>query len=593
MTPQPLPLTAYCAAGHAAESIAHHETTLVGLHEAGRLRLIDTGREEGAALSRRWRVTWGQGSAAVRAALGIAEPATGTDEVTFWLYAEAKRPWSIREQRSPVERMGLLDRGLKDPSSAYSLTQQNPLIGLDDVGFLEHTFNQGMRDSPVLVYNDQPGARFNHEMLRFRNATRGLCGLLPIDDSGRQRLNRLLPADRRVPHRAVRLYLPPWWVGHLDDIVVPADRLSRPGEWRRIVETVLRVSSWRPGGKVPATAETWDALINNPMRDRRVIPSIRGGNLHWLPSADDAGADVLRKRLHEAAGQTSDLRAETDRVRIHLEERTAELDELRARRERAHRSRRRLAGLTRTFRQERDRTEESLRRGSVGEAWREAREAALEAALYAEELDRVDAEIRRLRHAVAAADGDPTPPAAPPGSAVPPEPRPEPPAFARFAELLDAARGLTGIRLGPGVSADDLDGHQRTAQWLRRTWDVLELLDSYARARRGAIDTSAPALRGFAHYVREHGGSRGLSPAHVASGESELVVNTPRYRNARTFPVPREVHADGWGFFGAHVKIDRGGGVAPRLHYLDDTRGATGVVHVGYLGPHLPSPESN
>ncbi|GAA2791747.1 hypothetical protein [Saccharopolyspora taberi] len=568
MTPEPLPTTSFCAAGHAAPSLRDHERVLVGLHESGALRLIDGGRD-GAAL--RWRMSWGKGSSAVRAMLGVS--ATATDgEVAFWVHAEARRPWSIRDQRNPVERLGLLDHGLKDPSSAYSLTQQNPLVGLDDVGFLERTFNGGARDTPVLVHN---GTRIGQEMLRFRNATRGMCGLLPIDDSARERLNALLPADRQVPHRAVRLYLPPWWAGHLDDITADADRLDRPGLWRQIVDTVIRVSSWRPGGKIPATAREWRALLDDPMHDVRIVPTTPG--IRWLPAPDDAGKRILRQRLDSVTEQARTARHEAEDAAERVSRRRAELDELTAGIARARRSRLRLAELVGRLRRERDSAESALRNGVVAEAWREAREAELEAELYAEELDRADDRA------------EPGPEAEPP-----PEAEPEVVAFGSFAELLATAeRELAGLRLGPQVAAaGELDGHQRSGLWLRRCWGVLELLSEYALARRCG-DGSAPWLRGFSHYVREFGGSRGLSPSLVASGESELVVNTPRFRNARTFPVPPEVHPSGWEFFGAHVKIDRGGGVAPRLHYFDDSRGATGCVHIGYIGPHLPGPESN
>ncbi|GAB3296502.1 hypothetical protein [Parasphingorhabdus pacifica] len=588
MIPQPLPPTSACAAGYAAESIADHESALVGLHESGSIRLIDTGGDGDHLMPRRWRMRWGRDSTAVRAMLGIARTAPGSGEFAFWLRAEAGRPWSIRDQRSPVERLGLLEHALKDPSAAFSLTQQNPLVGLDDVGFLEHTFNHGVRDNPVLVYNDHAHARFNHEMLRFRNATRGLCGLLPIDDSARNRLNELLPTERQVPRRAVRLYLPPWWVGHLEDVIVPVERLSRPAVWRRIVETVVHVGSWRPGGKVPATVETWQALMDDPMGDRRVVPATRGGNLHWQPVTADRGDQALRKRLHDGTEQTRQLRAETERVRTETADREATLRELRNQRDLAQRSRRRLAELTHRFRRERDAAEQALRGGAVAETWHRAREAELEVSLYAEELDRIETELHRLRSATASAVQHP--------DADEPESRSPaaPPGFANFEELLVAARGLDGLELGVRTrAASKLDGQRRTPQWLRRTWDVLELLDAYAHARRDPTDHGAPDLRGFAHYVREHGGDRGLSPTLVASGESEQVVNTPRFREARTFPVSVEVRSAGQAFFGAHVKIDRGGGVAPRLHYLDDTRGATGVVHVGYIGPHLPGPESN
>ena len=40
----------------------------------------------------------------------------------------------------------------------------------------------------------------------------------------------------------------------------------------------------------------------------------------------------------------------------------------------------------------------------------------------------------------------------------------------------------------------------------------------------------------------------------------------------------------------AHLKLSNGS-LAPRLYFYDDTGkdGNTGKVHVGYIGPHLPT----
>ncbi|MFR9728953.1 hypothetical protein ACL03H_06940 [Saccharopolyspora sp. MS10] len=585
--PEPLPRTAFCAAGHAASSAADLGDRLLRAHEAGELRLIDAGQEAESGLPRRWRASWGRGSTAVRAALVVARGPGA--ETAFWVHAEAARPWSIRDQVSPVQRLGLLEHDPRDPRGAYSLTEQNPLVGLEDVEFLVHTFAGGVRDSPVLVFHGDLARPMPPELLRFRAATKGLCGLLPVDDSVRERVNALLPEDRWLPARAARLYLPSWWAPHLDDPVVPGERFGRPGEWRKLVDIALRVSSWRAGGAIRMTGGAWRALLVDPMHDRRVAPGTRGGALRWLPAADDGGARVLRDRLGTAARQEELARDRADSSAAELAERRAGLRRLRDRAGRAERSRRRLAELAGRLRRQRDEAESALRSGSVLATVRAAREAELEAALHAEELDAAEDELLRLRHRVAELERLGSPEPGP--DAAPPEPVPE---HATFAELLATARReLPALRFGPQVDPSALDGHRRSGQWLRRTWNVLVLLDSYARDRAGAADPGRADLRGFAHYVRAHGGERGISPALVASGESELVVNTPRFRTARTFPVPAEVEPAGHAFFGAHVRIDRGGGVAPRLHYVDDSRGATASIHIGHLGPHLPGPESN
>ena len=70
--------------------------------------------------------------------------------------------------------------------------------------------------------------------------------------------------------------------------------------------------------------------------------------------------------------------------------------------------------------------------------------------------------------------------------------------------------------------------------------------------------------------------------------ESESVRNRPELRRARDFPVDRALHRSGNHFMEAHIKLDNGE-MAPRLYFLYDTRGETGKVHVGYVGPHLPT----
>lgn len=51
-------------------------------------------------------------------------------------------------------------------------------------------------------------------------------------------------------------------------------------------------------------------------------------------------------------------------------------------------------------------------------------------------------------------------------------------------------------------------------------------------------------------------------------------------------PVPKEVHPDEVVFMQAHLRIGSGNTIAPRLHFYDGGP-QTGLVYVGYLGPHL------
>lgn len=37
----------------------------------------------------------------------------------------------------------------------------------------------------------------------------------------------------------------------------------------------------------------------------------------------------------------------------------------------------------------------------------------------------------------------------------------------------------------------------------------------------------------------------------------------------------------------AHLKIASKGSISPRIYFLDDVKGVTGKLIVGYIGPHL------
>jgi hypothetical protein len=44
----------------------------------------------------------------------------------------------------------------------------------------------------------------------------------------------------------------------------------------------------------------------------------------------------------------------------------------------------------------------------------------------------------------------------------------------------------------------------------------------------------------------------------------------------------------------SHIKVAEGGGpLAPRIYFYDDTRGPTGIIHVGFFGPHRHMPNKS
>ncbi|MDN5896335.1 MAG: hypothetical protein L0H93_20235, partial [Nocardioides sp.] len=92
-------------------------------------------------------------------------------------------------------------------------------------------------------------------------------------------------------------------------------------------------------------------------------------------------------------------------------------------------------------------------------------------------------------------------------------------------------------------------------------------------------------------------GRPGTWPATVkklSMTESDSVVNSSRHYDARLFPVDETLDSNGRVHMVAHLKIAEGGGnLAPRVYFLDDTGGATGKIHVGFVGPHYLVPNKS
>lgn len=156
--------------------------------------------------------------------------------------------------------------------------------------------------------------------------------------------------------------------------------------------------------------------------------------------------------------------------------------------------------------------------------------------------------------------------------------------------VLHADEHLATVAIGEDalVGAEHLDLHPKSNVWGRKAWRVLQALDGYAQARRGP----APPPN-FLAYCQQ--GTGVVVPATtVALVESETIRAGQQYRRARTFGIDPSVSGEDRVFMEAHVRIDSGKHPAPRLYFLDDTgEGRSGKVHVGYLGEHPVSPQTN
>jgi hypothetical protein len=134
----------------------------------------------------------------------------------------------------------------------------------------------------------------------------------------------------------------------------------------------------------------------------------------------------------------------------------------------------------------------------------------------------------------------------------------------------------------------DLDQQDETGAWAGKIWEALAVLDDYARVTRSG------SFAGDVHHYLGNtpAGCRTFPQQKHAQDEREQVRTNPRYYTARVLPVPSEVDPSGRVFMGAHFKIAKYRMISPRLHYYNDVH-RSGLVYVGYMGKHLPNPQTN
>ncbi|CAL9540010.1 hypothetical protein SUDANB6_04238 [Streptomyces sp. enrichment culture] len=153
---------------------------------------------------------------------------------------------------------------------------------------------------------------------------------------------------------------------------------------------------------------------------------------------------------------------------------------------------------------------------------------------------------------------------------------------ATFAEILDRMGEFPHLCFtGNRKITRELDA-QCIGNWVEVAWDALRALDDYAAA--SAAGTAGGDFRHWCSHLPED--CKHPFPAgKVKMKESKTVGSREDWRRERTFPVPEAVHPSRKLFMEAHLRIGGGNMVAPRLYFHDDGPN-TGLVYVGYLGPH-------
>lgn len=150
---------------------------------------------------------------------------------------------------------------------------------------------------------------------------------------------------------------------------------------------------------------------------------------------------------------------------------------------------------------------------------------------------------------------------------------------ASCADAIAIGKTLPNITIHPDApqDVDRMDQSPHASLWGQRVLNHLRALDAYAEAK-GA---------GFATWCESSGHHRVVSLKFISMTESDAVSNNPRLRVHRLLPVDPAVEPSGQIEMLAHLKpVQRGGMQIPRIYFHDDTKGVTGKVHVGFIGPH-------
>lgn len=472
------------------------------------------------------------------------------------------------------------------------LTAEALLVTAGHVAELTGYIRDPARRLPIVVFADDPQRAYDQERLA-RQLARDLAGVAVVfrlaDSAATNAFSASLSADYHVFAGALRTYLP--------NAMAPGDLPSRhrvlgrtsittlgPRAFPAVKDQILHLSTQRPG---PLDAVVVRRLLAEPTtRDDRSGASPSGRTdalLGWFGrqlsrirgQRGEAGVrapESLSVARRELAGEIDRLlRAANGETQGYTEVAAEELDGLRLDLAASEADREVLNQLLSEAESEARAAGESVRRLSEDGDYLQ-----LELAEIARETDAARRRIRWLEAKLQEL-----------GKPAWAEPVEEVPVPGSVAEVLQLARQrLKNIAIGDtDADAAELDVHPGAELFAVKTWNALVALDDFAAAVK-----ARRYLGSFYLWCQEQpAGASGIPAAAVSLVESESVDNHPVLRGKRVFPVPRTVARDGQVYMPAHIKIVKRGAPAPRLHFHDDTRGATRMVHVGYVGDHLPT----
>ena len=160
------------------------------------------------------------------------------------------------------------------------------------------------------------------------------------------------------------------------------------------------------------------------------------------------------------------------------------------------------------------------------------------------------------------------------------------------AEAIEHAKQLKHISIHPNAPQriEVLDQQELSERWGIQIFKHLQSLDAYSREKGIGFTGS------FREWCKHSGNEHIISSLNIAMKESESVRNNQSLMAKRYLPIDKAVDSTGRILMEAHLKPTRGGGMQiPRIYFHDDTKGNTGKVHIGFIGPHdlMPNPSAN
>lgn len=158
------------------------------------------------------------------------------------------------------------------------------------------------------------------------------------------------------------------------------------------------------------------------------------------------------------------------------------------------------------------------------------------------------------------------------------------------AEAIEHAKQLKHISIHPNAPQriEVLDQQELSERWGIQIYNHLQSLDAYSREKESGFTGS------FIEWCKHSGNEHIIPSQKIAMKESKSVRNNQSQMAKRLLPIDKAVDSTGQIPMEAHLKPSRGGGMQiPRIYFHDDTRGNTGKVHIGFIGPHDSMPNNS